>query len=223
MRSTPFPYLAMADPILDVIGRHAARLRPGMKYTLVGGYRRGKDAVGGVAVVLSHADDAQTQPGFVRELVTLLGSGGWVTHTLHLGRELEEHGEEDRASDSLEKARVVWREAKYADIATKTLLKKWHGNPHRRVDIVLAPPRSVGTALLHWTGARTFMRDVELWCEKEKGWKFTSEGVVEAGSGKRAPGVDGTWRRGETMQDAEKRVFEGLGLPWVQPDKRCTG
>lgn len=213
----------MADPTLDVIGRHATRLHPGMKYTLVGGYRRGEDAVGGVAVLLSHPDDAQTQSGFVHELVTLLSSGGWVTHTLHLGRELEEDDGEDGASDSLEKARVVWREVKYADIETKTFLKKRNGNLHRRVDIILAPPRSVGTALLHWTGAPTFIRDVELWCEKEKGWKLTSEGVVEAGSGERVSGVDGTWRRGEAMQDAEKRVFEGLGLQWVQPDKRCTG
>lgn len=195
-----------------------------MKYTLAGGYRRGKDAVGSVAVLLSHTDDAQTQPGFVRELVTFLESGGWVTRTLHLGRELETHGEEDRASDSLEKARVVWREVKYADVVAKTPLKKWNGNLHRLVDIVLVPPRSVGTALLHWTGAPTFMRDLKLWCAKEKkGWTFTSEGVTEADSGERVPGVDAAWRRGETMEDAEKRVFEGLGLEWVHPEKRCTG
>lgn len=194
-----------------------------MEYILAGGYRRGKNAVGNVTVLLSHTNHAQTQPGLIRELVTLLDSGGWVTHTLHLGRELETEDREDRASDSLEKARVVWREVEYADISEKTPLKKRNENPHRRVDIVLVPAQAVGTALLHWTGATTFMRDLELWCEKEKRWNFTSYGVVEAVGGKRVHSVDGTWRRGETMEDAEKRVFGGLGLQWVRPEERCTG
>lgn len=193
-----------------------------MKYTLTGGYRRGKNDVDSVAILLSHTDDAQTQPGFIHELITLLDSEGWVTHTLHLGRELETQDGEDRASDSLEKARVVWREVKYADVVAKTPIKKQNENPHRRVDIVLVPPRSVGTALLHWTGGATFTRDLKLWCEKEKRWVLTSDGVVGVG-GERVCGVDATWRRGETMQGAEKRVFEGLGLQWVGPEERCTG
>lgn len=194
-----------------------------MKYTLAGGYRRGKNAVDSVAILLSHTDDAQTQPEFIHELITLLDSEGWVTHTLHLGRELETQDGEDCASDSLKKARVVWREVKYADIVAKTPLKKRNENPHRRVDIVLVPPRSVGTALLHWTGGATFMRDLKLWCEKEKGLVLTSDGVVGVVGGGRARGVDTTWRRGETMQSAEKRVLEGLGLQWVGPEERCTG
>lgn len=194
-----------------------------MKYILAGGYRRGKNAVDSVTILVSYTDDAQAQPGFIHELVTLLDSEGWVTHTLHLGRELETQDREDRASDSLEKARVVWREVKYANITAKTPLKERNENPHRRVDIVLVPPRSVGTALLHWTGGATFMRDLKLWCEKEKGWVLTSDGVVEVVGGEKARGVDATWRCGETMQDAEKRVFEGLGLQWVGPEERCTG
>lgn len=180
-----------------------------MEYTLAGSYRRGEQAVYDVVVLLSHTDTAQTEPGFVGELVALLKKLGCVKHTLHLGHELATHDQEDPASDELEKARIVWHEAKYSE------------SPYRRVDIVVVPPRSVGSALLRWTGAATFVRDLGLWCEK-KGWTFSSEGVFEPG-GRRPYLVDGTWEKGKTMQDAEKRLLEGLGLPWVCPEERCTG
>lgn len=184
-----------------------------MEYTLVGGYRRGGEELGDVDVVLSHRDGATR--GFIGELVAALEGDGWITHTLHLGREVEdEDGDCENAGDPLEKALVVWQEV-------KGVVGKRNGNAHRRVDIVVVPKESVGMALLAWTGAATFERDLRLWCEKRQ-WRFTSEGVFEMGGGERVGCVDGEWREGEEMEDAERRVFEGLGLEWIAPEERCT-
>lgn len=203
-----------------------------MSYTLVGGYRRGLQEMGDVDIILSHIDDAQTQGGFIRDLIASLETEGWVTHTLKIGREItsedDKYQHNGHSFDSFEKGLVVWQEQEYSDIATKTALdprskgkKNW--NIHRRVDIILAPPASVGTALLGWTGGTTFERDLRRWCDKEKEWKFTSEAVLDRLTGRRV-GVDGTWREGmQGMEEAERKVFEGLGLDWVPPEMRCTG
>lgn len=201
-----------AREIAAVVGKAAGKLRAGMDYTIVGGYRRGKMEIHDVDILLSHTTHSMTTGGVVKELVSELEASGHITHTLHLGRELNNTTTVNAhryGFDSLEKALVVF-------LAPTSGL-------HRRVDIILAPPVSVGSALLGWTGGTTFERDLRLWCDREHGWKFTSEGVFERVTGRRVTGVDGTWRVGEKMVEAERRVVEGVGLRWLEPCERCTG
>ncbi|CUS07925.1 unnamed protein product [Tuber aestivum] len=201
-----------AREIAAVVGKAAGKLRAGMDYTIVGGYRRGKMEIHDVDIILSHTTHTMTTGGVVKELVLELEASGHITHTLHLGRELNNTTTINTHSygfDSLEKALVVF-------LAPTSGL-------HRRVDIILVPPVSVGSALLGWTGGTTFERDLRLWCDKEHGWKFTSEGVFERITGRRVAGIDGTWRVGEKMVEAERRVMEGVGLRWLEPCERCTG
>jgi DNA polymerase IV len=203
-----------AEEIAAIIGAEAEKLRPGMQYVITGGYRRGKTEVHDVDILISHPISSETTGGVVRSLVHALEKSGHISHTLHLGNELPpastEHVTPNKYGfDSLEKALVVFLSPS--------------SNKHRRVDIILAPPESVGTALLGWTGATTFERDLRIWCEKEKGWKFASEGIFEWGSGRRVESVDGTWTAGEEMVEAEKRVFRDMGLEWREPEERCTG
>lgn len=215
-----------AERIGGIIGRHAAGLRSGMEYTLAGEYRRGEEEMGDVDVLLSYPEGAVVQGGFMKELVLALEGEGWVTHILHIGREVGAmDGREDRPQefDRLEKALVVWQEAEFDD-GTRTPRKSGkNGNLHRRVSIVLVPPVSVGTALLRWTGAATFDRDLGLWCEKDIKWEFTSEGVFDENDGEKVRVVDAVWRSGEQMEEAERRVFKGLALEWIKPEERCTG
>lgn len=89
--------------------------------------------------------------------------------------------------------------------------------------IIISPWRTVGCAVLGWSGETTFQRDLRRYCKREMGLKFDSSGIRSR--------VDGSWvdfesRQGATapdMETAERRIFAGLGLEWRRPEERCTG
>ncbi|KAI7004529.1 DNA polymerase beta-like protein, partial [Hortaea werneckii] len=108
--------------------------------------------------------------------------------------------------DTLDKALVVWQDpvweegkpsgtsafgsvsasvsADHDDKKNKNQSKKKKNpNIHRRVDIIIAPWRSVGCAVLSWSGETTFQRDLRRYCKDVKGWKFDSSGIRQYGTG----------------------------------------
>lgn len=96
-------------------------------------------------------------------------------------------------------------------------------NPHRRVDIIISPWTTVGCGVLGWSSETTFQRDLRRYC-KEKVLKFDSSGIRS----REAPFdwvdlEDGGQGPPASMEEAERRVFEGLGLEWRPPEERCTG
>lgn len=187
---------------------------------IVGGYRRGKQECGDVDAILSHRHEEKTL-NLVEKLVSSLEKSNYITHTLSLSTRNSERGQvplhwKGQGStwgsgfDTLDKAMVVWRDPMKSNAL------------HRRVDIIVSPWKTVGCAILGWSGETTFQRDLRRYCKKEKGLKFDSSGIRNR--------TDGAWvdlEGGETsassMEDAEKRVFSGLGIPWRQPWERCTG
>ncbi|EXJ89337.1 hypothetical protein A1O3_02404 [Capronia epimyces CBS 606.96] len=56
-------------------------------------------------------------------------------------------------------------------------------NIHRRVDIIISSWRTVGCAVLGWSGGTTFQRDLRRFVAKTRGWKFDSSGVRDRGNG----------------------------------------
>ncbi|POR33428.1 DNA polymerase type-X family protein pol4 [Tolypocladium paradoxum] len=216
------------EAIAGVILSHARKADAGFELAIVGGYRRGKKASGDVDVVLSHRDESKTL-NLIDKVVLGLEKGGFITHTLSLWTRNSERGQmplpwqgegsgRGTGFDTLDKAMVVWQ-------------GDGDGAPHRRVDIIVSPWKTVGCALLGWSGETTFQRDLRRYCKREKGLKFDSSGIrrrangewvdLEGGGGGGGAGPD----RGPApdMETAEKRVFEGLGLPWRRPEERCTG
>ncbi|KND88501.1 DNA polymerase type-X family protein pol4 [Tolypocladium ophioglossoides CBS 100239] len=213
------------EAIAGVILSHGRKADAGFELAIVGGYRRGKKESGDVDVVLSHRDESKTL-NLINKVVLGLEKGGFITHTLSLWTRNSERGQlplpwrgegsvRGTGFDTLDKAMVVWQS---------------DGEPHRRVDIIVSPWRTVGCALLGWTGGTTFQRDLRRYCKREKGLKFDSSGIrrradgewvdIEGGGGEgagsdRSPAPD--------METAEKRLFAGLGLPWRRPEERCTG
>lgn len=228
---------------------------------ICGGYRRGKTLSGDVDIVLSHPDESvfENHPGgkggaaveWVGKIVSELEDAGWVTHTLYLGHsggfvsQRNDHHhhisttsatatltststvviQDDKST--LAKAMLVWQEQQFPSCSE--INKNPH--PHRRVDIILSPPSSAATAVLGWTGATTFERDLRRYVKKYKGWKFDSGGVWDCRTGERVPGL-GEWEGGnsgggedggETLEMAERRLIEALGLRWVEPEMRNTG
>ncbi|RMY54335.1 hypothetical protein D0865_04772 [Hortaea werneckii] len=151
--------------------------------------------------------------------------------------------------DTLDKALVVWQDPVWdnekrscasafgsasasADDVKNQKKKRKNPNIHRRVDIIIAPWRSVGCAVLSWSGETTFQRDLRRYCKDVKGWKFDSSGIRQYGTGEvvdveglvEGKGDDGGGGRkkgkeeegegaryeghGKGMEEAERRVFE---------------
>ncbi|KAF2857289.1 Nucleotidyltransferase [Piedraia hortae CBS 480.64] len=213
--------------ISSVIQRHAIRVRDAnIQLLTVGGYRRGKETCGDVDVIVSHPEEEKTL-GLIPLLVFSLEEEGWITHTLTFSSANSTRDQQTlplRSSpgghgfDTLDKAFVVWK-----DIAKSS-------GPHRRVDIIVSPWKTVGCAVVGWTGDTTFERDLRRYAKDVKGWKFDSSGVRDRRNGQCVDiegyfGYGGEIGQGPAMDmvQAEKRVFEGFGLAYREPSNRNTG
>ncbi|GAB1218418.1 hypothetical protein ATERTT37_007672 [Aspergillus terreus] len=223
------------EAIARVVHRHANAVRPeaaydgrGVECILVGGYRRGKEISGDVDLILTHRDEAVTR-NLVVDVVGSLEAEGWVTHTLALNlttsardqQPLPFRGESTGAHhfDSLDKALVVWQDPRFDDpqveegkgkgkAEEEAARRKRNPNPHRRVDIIISPWRTVGCAVLGWSGDTTFERDLRRYAKKMHGWKFDSSGVRERTTGGRVVDLES---EGLTWEERERLVMEGLG------------
>ncbi|KPI39217.1 DNA polymerase type-X family protein pol4 [Cyphellophora attinorum] len=206
-----------------------------MVCVIVGGYRRGKAESGDVDVILSHRDEHVTQD-LVVDVVQSLETAGWITHTLTLQTTTSDRDQQTlpyrgeghgHGFDSLDKALCVWQDPEFDD-QEGTITK--NPNVHRRVDIILSPWRTVGCAVLGWSGGTTFQRDLRRFAKKERGWKFDSSGVRDRGTGGvvdlesgKPEGGEAEVAEGETWMEREKRVMEGLGIGFREAWERCTG
>ncbi|KAL6717106.1 hypothetical protein ACLMJK_005021 [Lecanora helva] len=228
---------AEVEAITAVITRHAKLVTDAnVETTIVGGYRRGKSESGDVDVILSHPEENQTSD-LVSRVVKSLEEESWITHTLSLNLTNTKRNQEplpintasqvSHGFDTLDKALVVWQDphwpTKTQDLTANPKAK--NPNPHRRVDIIISPWRTVGCAIAGWTSGTTFQRDLRRYAKHVKGWKFDSSGVRERGTGTWID-LEG-WRDLQTRcrdwREAERRVFEGMGLVWREPWDRCTG
>ncbi|RAL15227.1 type-X family DNA polymerase [Aspergillus homomorphus CBS 101889] len=224
------------EGIAAVVKRHAALVDEddegegqGVECIITGSHRRGKPVSGDVDLILSHRDDSMTK-NLVVDVLRSLEAEGWITHTLvlHQGSSAREQqtapyrgdsaGSDSlrrKMFDSLDKGLVVWQCPYYPSRGEG----ERNPNPHRRVDIIISPWRTVGCAVLGWSGDKTFERDLRRIVKKERGWKFDSSGVRERTSGGRVIDLESA---GETWEERERLVMEGLGIGWRPPEERCT-
>jgi DNA polymerase IV len=228
---------AEVESITATITHHAKLVTDAnVEIVIVGGYRRGKTESGDVDVILSHRNEAMTY-NLVDRVVRSLEKEGWITHTLTLNLTNTKRNQEPlpisaaiqggHGFDTLDKALVVWQDpdwpTKEADLAANPKAK--NPNPHRRVDIIISPWRTVGCAIAGWTSGTTFQRDLRRYAKYRKGWKFDSSGVRERGTGRwiDLEGWSNKRTRCTSWQEAERKVFEGMGLVYREPWDRCTG
>ncbi|KAJ5788001.1 hypothetical protein N7457_002991 [Penicillium paradoxum] len=218
---------AESEAIANIIRDHASRIRSGgIDCVLVGGYRRGKELSGDVDIILTHRDDAVTR-NLVVDIVASLEAERYITHTLSLhltssNREqqtLPFRGDDTRRFDTLDKALVVWQDPHFESTnAGAEGSRKKNPNIHRRVDIIISPWRTVGCAVLGWSGDTTFQRDLRRHAKKAHLWKFDSSGVRDQSTGNQLDLEHG----GETWEERERLVMEGLGVGWRPPEERCS-
>jgi len=219
-----------SEMIADIVRRHAQRVRgvDDIECVIVGGYRRGKEISGDVDLVLTHRDDSVTR-SLVVDVVASLEKEGYITHTLalHLTSTLREQAtlpfrgdDTGKHFDSLDKALVVWQDPVFDSNSTEASdgNRRKNPNPHRRVDIIISPWRTVGCAVLGWSGDTTFERDLRRYARKAHGWKFDSSGVRERTAGGQVVDLE---HGGETWE-RERLVMERMGIGWRPPEERCT-
>ncbi|TGO30009.1 hypothetical protein BPAE_0009g00670 [Botrytis paeoniae] len=249
------------EAISSIILSGAREIDPGYQMVIVGGYRRGKAESGDVDIMLTHPDENRTL-GFLPELTWRLEEQGWITNVLLESMKNSERGQwavdlgwkKDQARktgfDSLDKALVVWQDINFRvqeegeeEEEGKERKKLKNPNPHRRVDIIITPWKTAGTAIVGWSGGTTFQRDLRKYCKKKKNWRFDSSGIRERGTGgwvdlERGVAVEGL-ASGDTeggdlegrmekdiveiLRKKEMAVFKGIGLEWREPWERCTG
>jgi DNA polymerase IV len=170
---------------------------------IVGGYRRGKAFSGDVDVIVSHRDEAKTYD-LVINVVRSLEEEGWVTHTLTLNTTTSDRGQATlpfrgqghggHGFDSLDKALCVWQNPHFEAAPTAgpnteddedaaQAQRPKNPNIHRRVDIIVSVWRTVGCAVLGWSGGTTFQRDIRRFVNKFHHLKFDSSGVRNRGNG----------------------------------------
>ena len=219
-----------AERIGDIILDHANTIQEGFQMVLCGGYRREKKMVSDVDVILTHPDEAATDH-FIDNVIDSLLKDKWICDVLTLSNRNSERdqvplewigGMSKRGSgfDSLDKAFLLWQDPQWPtekeDLEKNPKAK--NPNPHRRVDIIISPWKTAGCAILGWSGANMFQKDIRNYCRKELNYKFDSSGVRRRD--------DGAWidLEGDEMDlvAKEKRVFKGLGLEWIEPALRCT-
>jgi DNA polymerase IV len=221
------------EQIAQVVREHAVRVRDErITVTIVGGYRRGKEASGDVDLIVSHPDLDATAD-LVKDIVEALEDSQWITHTLLMSLNNTHRGQNTlpfrttrsthgAGFDTLDKALVVWQDPNWStrEVDLKENPNK-NPNIHRRVDIIISPWRTVGCAVMGWSSGTTFQRDLRRYAKAVKGWKFDSSGIRSRITGEliqvEGPeGVDGS------PEDAEEKVFQGLGLEYIPPNMRCT-
>ena len=205
-----------------VVHDYANRCRPGFQSIIVGGYRRGKEESGDVDVIITHPDPEATH-NVIEEIVQKLFEDYWVSHQLRISLA---NSNRDQATvswkgsmaahgtggfDTLDKAFLVWQDA--------DLLREGKKAIHRRVDIIVSPWKTAGCAIVGWSGATLFQRDLRSYSRSKKKLKFDSSGIrtVDDGAEIEFEGDE------KTLLGKEKKVFEGLGLQWREPTERCTG
>ena len=221
--------------IAEKVREHAVKVRDdGIEVIVVGGYRRGKKESGDVDMIVSHRHLDKTA-GLVQDIVESLEQESWITHTLTLSLTSTHRnqstlpfksatGAHGTGFDTLDKALVVWQDPVWPnkDEDLRANPKAKNPNVHRRVDIIVSPWRTVGCAVLGWTSGTTFQRDLRRYARNVRGWKFDSSGVRNRSTGEVVE-LEGPEGVSGSMVDAEKKVFEGFGLPYREPWERCTG
>lgn len=223
-----------SESIAAIVQHHANRVRPDangeVQAILVGGYRRGKQICGDVDIILTHRDETVTG-NLIVDLVASLETEQYITHTLslHLTSTLRDQqplpfrgDESGRHFDTLDKALVVWQDPNFDDQSTSgdqdTTRRKRNPNLHHRVDIIISPWRSIGCAVLGWSGDTTFQRDLRRYAKKAHDWKFDSSGIRERTLGQ----VVDLEHDGDTWEDRERLVMERLGVGWRPAEERCS-
>jgi len=204
------------EEMARVVAQELDSIQPGCVHTICGGYRRGKSDSGDVDIVFTHPQRGVDR-GLCKILVKHLAAKGMVTHVMHLSSFRAPDSLRKSTWDGLEKALTVFRLPPSSPFRKPSKVKNARGSSgsdgfgmHRRLDIIFAPIDVYWCAVLGWTGAAMFERDLRKWAKDKKGLKFDSTGITRQSDSS------------PVLAKSEMEVFDILGLPWIEPKMRNT-
>lgn len=180
--------------IADLVMEHLSAFLSECRYTICGGYRRGKTQCGDVDIVFCPPEEGQ-DIGLLKDLYLRLSDLNIITHVLHVTQRSANAPIHSSANnfDNLDKAFVIFK-------------LPGPGRLHRRVDLISSPKERYAAAVLSWSGSMMFERDLRRHAET-MGLKFRA-GLVEAKTGR------------EIHLETEREIFHYLGLRYVPPELR---
>ncbi|CAN0043145.1 unnamed protein product [Phaeothamnion confervicola] len=190
----------------------AARVDPTaeVRFTVVGGYRRGNPSSHDVDVLVTLArceGDAAPQPDYVEfrhAIEEELGRSGLLRHVFLSGAFSVQASDQD---SPFEKQEIVGEQRRFA------LVPGFTGHM-RRLDVVVVKPEQYAFGMLSWSGDTLFQRSIREYAEHERKWKFSQNGLVDLEHQQPVPAIV------EGKLTTEEAIFKELGLKYIPPEFR---
>lgn len=220
------------EAMFDLIKAEAQKILPGCEVEIMGSYRRGKDRLGDLDVlIVSKLHEDLVPTSAIPELVNNLSRLGYVAHHLTLlqglvstmnsqGHELDDtqeeasdvHGKPLKAAAPSLSRRLKLRSTEKS--GSVTYMGVFHSptcaGRRRRVDIKIWPYSQRPYACLYFTGGKYFNRSMRQWAKAKFNWKLNDKGIFDIGSGQRL----------HPNLRCEEEVFETLKIVYKAPPER---
>jgi DNA polymerase/3'-5' exonuclease PolX len=229
-----------AETMFDSILTEAQKILPGCEAEIMGSYRRGKDKLGDLDVLIVSKEHEHSVPASaLPELVNGLTRMGHVAHHLTLlpglisavadgrGHYQSDDTQEEEPSPipstsvsvadvppSHHQSRVTKSSSNKKKWGSATYMGVFHSptcsGKRRRVDVKIWPYNQRPYASLYFTGGKYFNRSMRQWAKSKFNWKLNDKGIFDIGSGQRLY---------PTLR-SEEDVFKVLRLVYKTPPER---
>ncbi|KAK9461278.1 uncharacterized protein V1516DRAFT_624878 [Lipomyces oligophaga] len=200
------------EQIANDVKKKLVTTDPNAELVICGSYRRGSKEIGDVDIVISSRAPKDKRATQLKLLIQNLKQSGHLTEVLVQGSSGSGSSSARSASEKpglfgglQDVAMVVWG-----------FKRAGKGTPrHARVDLIWADWEVIGATVVGWTGSVTFERDIRS-KSKDLGLRFMSGGIYNEQTREL---VD---IHAETIDEAERRVFDLLGITYLPPELRNT-
>ena len=193
-----------------------------LSYEICGGYRRGKEKSGDVDIVLTH-ETCHTYDNMLTPLLKEMERKHVITTVISSHR--NQHAMICSLSLKLVDERDITKQSN-SGISIALVVIVLPGSScklHRRLDIIIAPPRSYITAITGWSGSTTLERDLRRYTNDVMGWTFDSTGISDVVDRRPIEDESFIWSPNADVLQLEKNLFAFLGLEWIPPNFRNAG
>ena len=220
----------------DIVVQACREKFPGADIDIMGSFRRRKEKIGDVDVLITHPDFFDTTPrGALGELVSRLKRRGHIAYHLNHVEGVSDSVLEN-SSEASEMGDLITKQPSETFKFTKNgqeqpgsasymgvFFSPMKPGIRRRIDIKLYPFAQKAFATLYFTGSSYFNRSMRLWATRKKAMSLNDHGIYPIKISGAA--VKATARGKEFISDSigastEREIFDLLGLEYRHPHER---